>query len=107
MEEQLMSPRANAAQKGRRKAEKDCLGMINGQFAPYPAYNTWQDCFPEVLDSSITADLADYDSDVDGDFVCVGQDGGMSDGEGEHFSDMEDVSEDEEAFVAGFWASLA
>ena len=39
--------------------------------------------------------------------MCGAEDGGMSDGEGEHLSDMEDLSEDEEAFVAGFWASLA
>ena len=43
---------------------EDCLEQINGQFAPYPPYETWQDCFPEVLDRGMHDDLGDYDSEA-------------------------------------------
>ena len=109
IDDMILSPRSNQFKKDRRRIEKDCLEMINGEFAPYPPYKAWQDCFPEVLDVGLKDDLGDYDSDEDDDFIGGAHDDGLSDGdEGDvHGSDMEEMSEDEEKFVAGFWASFA
>ena len=100
-----MSPRTTRL----LSVEQDCLNLINEQFDMYPPYKTWHDAFPEVLDKGFSDDdLAGYDSEEDDDFLCEERLSGDDDGESDdlHDSDMEDQSEDDEAFVNDFWRSL-